>query len=70
MNEVEKLRILIPHWMEHNDEHAEEYCRWAGKATDAGADLLAAVEALKKVNQVLGGALEKLGGTISEPHDH
>ena len=68
MNEVEKLRMLIPHWMEHNDEHAEEYRRWAGKAAGAGADLLAAVEALKKVNQSLETALEKLGGESSHPH--
>ena len=70
MNEVEKLRVLIPHWMEHNDEHAEEYRRWAQEATEASADLLAVVEALKNVNQTLAAALEKLGGTISHPHPH
>jgi hypothetical protein len=70
MNETEKLRMLIPHWVEHNDEHAEEYYRWAGKTAEAGADLLAAVEMLKRVNQALSIALEKLGGAISQPHDH
>jgi hypothetical protein len=70
MNEVEKLRVLIPHWMEHNDEHAEEYQRWAEKATEASADLLSAVDSLKKVNQTLGVALEKLGGATSHPHSH
>ena len=29
MNEVEKLRVLIPHWIEHNEEHANEFRRWA-----------------------------------------
>ena len=70
MNELEKVRVLIPHWMEHNDEHAEEYRRWAEEVTEARADLLAAVEALKNVNQTLATALEKLGGTISHPHIH
>ena len=70
MNEIEKLRILIPHWMQHNDEHADEYQRWAEKAAEASADLLAAVDALKKVNQTLGAALEKLGGEISHPHSN
>ena len=70
MNEIEKLRILIPHWMQHNDEHAEEYQRWAEKTAEASADILAAVEALKKVNQALGSALEKLGGETSHPHSH
>ena len=70
MNEVEKLRVLIPHWMEHNNEHAEEYRRWAEEAIEASVDLLAAVEALKKVNQTLGVALEKLGGATSHSHSH
>jgi hypothetical protein len=70
MNEIEKLRMLIPHWIEHNNEHAEEYRRWAEQATEASADLLAAVEALKKVNQTLGVALEKLGEATSHPHFH
>lgn len=70
MNEREKLRVLIPHWIEHNEEHAEEYQRWAEKVAEASADLLAAVEALKKVNQTLGAALEKLGGAKSHPHTH
>lgn len=70
MNETEKLRMLIPHWMEHNDEHGEEYYRWAGKAAEAGADLLAAVEMLKRVNQALATALEKLGGAIPHTPEH
>jgi hypothetical protein len=70
MNEIEKLRILIPHWMEHNNEHAEEYRRWAAPAAEASADILAAVDALNKVNQALGIALEKLGGESSHPHSH
>jgi hypothetical protein len=70
MNEIEKLRMLIPHWIEHNEEHAEEYRRWSAEAAEASADLLAAVEALKIVNQTLGVALEKLGGETSHPHSH
>ena len=70
MNEIEKLRMLIPHWIEHNEEHAEEYRRWSEEATEASADLLVAVEALKSVNQSLGIALEKLGGETSHPHSH
>jgi hypothetical protein len=70
MNEIEKLRMLIPHWMEHNEEHAEEYRRWVAGAAEASADLLAAVEALKIVNQTLGVALQKLGGETFHPHSH
>jgi hypothetical protein len=70
MNELEKLRVLIPHWIEHNEEHAEEYRRWAEDVKEVNADLLDAVETLKKVNQTLGVALEKLGGAKVHPHSH
>lgn len=36
MDEIEKLKKLIPHWMEHNDEHAESYKGWAEKASSSG----------------------------------
>lgn len=68
--EREKLRLLIPHWMEHNDEHADEFRRWAGQAGDAAADILAAADALTQVNQSLAAALEKLGGAEAAGPQH
>jgi hypothetical protein len=65
MNEEEKLRVLIPHWIEHNEEHAEEFRRWAELASEASRDILAAAESLMRANQALAGALEKLGGAAS-----
>jgi hypothetical protein len=70
MDDIQKLRVLIPHWMEHNEEHALEFRRWAETAGDATADLLAAVEALGQVNQILAAALEKLGGALPHQHSH
>lgn len=60
MDEMEKLRVLIPLWIEHNEEHAEEYRCWAEGAGDVSADLLDAVDAMKRVNQALAAVLEKL----------
>jgi hypothetical protein len=68
MNEAEKLRVLIPHWIEHNEEHAEEYRRWAGGADEASQDILAAAESIMRVNQALAEALKKLGGPMSIQH--
>jgi hypothetical protein len=65
MNEVEKLRVLIPHWIEHNEEHAEEFRRWAELTEEASQDILAAAESMMRVNQALAEALEKLGGPTS-----
>ena len=83
MNEMDKLRVLIPHWVEHNQEHANEFLDWVKQiehvtAEVAIADMQAAVEAMKTVNAHLGTALEKLGGPLeyapdhshTHPHDH
>jgi hypothetical protein len=68
VNEVEKLRVLIPHWIEHNEEHAGEYRRWAGQADIASQDILAAAESMKRVNRALATALERLGGPTTSQH--
>ena len=65
MNEMKKLRLLIPHWIEHNDEHAEEFLRWVEHAGEASPDMLAAVAAVAQVNRALTVALDKLGGPIA-----
>jgi len=61
---MERLRLLIPHWMEHNLEHADEFRRWAGQAGGAAA------EALLLANRSLEAALEKLGGGVSHEGHH
>jgi hypothetical protein len=66
MNEIEKLRVLIPHWVEHNQEHADEFRRWANAAGEAATNLLAAAEAMQQVNRILESALEKLGEGASD----
>ena len=68
MNEKDKLRVLIPHWIEHNHEHAEEFRRWADQASSASPDLLAAAEAIARANESLTAALEKLGGALHPHH--
>ena len=68
MNEEEKLRVLIPHWIEHNQEHANEFRRWADQVDNASPQLLAAAEAIVRANESLSVALEKLGGAL--PHHH
>jgi hypothetical protein len=70
MNEMEKLRALIPHWIEHNEEHADEFMRWAEQAREAAVDLRTAVAAMAKVNDALSAAVEKLGGPIHLDHFH
>ncbi|MGD2155753.1 MAG: hypothetical protein PVG14_10095 [Anaerolineales bacterium] len=71
MNEVEKLRVLIPHWIEHNREHEGEFRRWAKQAGEASEDILAAAEDIKDANKALKAALEKLGDpSLQHKHPH
>lgn len=45
MDDISKLRHLLEHWREHNDEHAETYRQWAEKAATLGN---------KELSEVLG----------------
>ena len=63
--DMEKLEVLIDHWIEHNEEHAGEFRKWAEKAKSSGNsavhdDILKAIEKLRNVNEHLRAALGKL----------
>jgi hypothetical protein len=34
--DIEKLQVLISHWLEHNESHGREYARWGEVAREAG----------------------------------
>ncbi len=68
MKDLDKLRVLLHHWIEHNEEHANEFRRWANKAGGAAPGVLAAANRMDHVNQSLGSALEKLNGPVSNAH--
>lgn len=64
--DVERAMKLLPHWMEHNAEHAEEFRQWAQRvrATGAGeaADhIVSAAEAMERARDELAAALAGLG---------
>ena len=35
-SDVEKLQMLISHWLQHNESHGKEYAKWAEVAREAG----------------------------------
>ena len=72
---VEKLRILLPHWIEHNNSHIAEFVKWrqvvaeetGGKASEKIDEAVAAMEnAGKALNEALG----ELGGGLEGHHHH
>jgi rubrerythrin len=43
MNETEKLKHLLEHWIEHNNAHTKTYLEWASKAELTGKKELAKI---------------------------
>ena len=72
---VDKLRVLLPHWIEHNNSHKAEFVKWAASAREEGlgevADLIdKAVAAMDETDGALSKALEKVGGPMGGGHHH
>ena len=36
MNDIDKLKHLLEHWVEHNNAHVKTYAEWASKAESLG----------------------------------
>lgn len=75
MDDVEKLRILLPHWIEHNRDHGLEFAKWASQVRGAGqeetAELLErAAASLRTAEAALREALQKAGGTLDGHGEH
>jgi hypothetical protein len=76
MTDLEKLRVLLLHWINHNQEHIAEFDRWANKLCK-DSDNIQVKEALKKtisaseqVTKELRHALDLAGGPIESPGPH
>jgi nickel/cobalt exporter len=66
MNDRGKLRILLPHWIEHNAEHAGELRTWAEHMQFAGEtgmaqSLFAAAASLEKAGEQLAKLSDEIG---------
>jgi hypothetical protein len=65
LDDLSKLAVLLPHWMEHNTEHANDFREWADRAEQAGQPEVAqhirvAADALGQADIALSAALEIL----------
>jgi len=65
MEKRERLKVILEHWIRHNEVHLEEYRRWANRASSFGFDgvrerILAAAEKIAEANAILREAQESL----------
>ena len=72
---IEKLQLLLPHWVEHNHNHEHEFKKWADEVRAGGhaelADLLdKAVASMAETDGILKEALAKVGGPAEGHHHH
>ncbi len=77
MDSIEKLRVLLKHWIDHNGGHVNEFDKWqkimAGEDQQAmAAALKQAMSQMDQVSATLQAALDKIGGApeSSEHHHH
>lgn len=57
MTELEKLKYLLEHWIEHNEAHVKTYSEWASKTSKLGEKELSKI--LKEIAEE-NRKLEKL----------
>ncbi len=72
---TKKLRVLLPHWIEHNNNHIAEFRKWEGEArTEPGQEvallLEKAISDMEKAGKSLSEALEKVGGPLESEGGH
>jgi hypothetical protein len=69
--DVDKFRVLLKHWIEHNVSHEAEFEKWARRARDAdlkevSCDISAAADSLREITDHLRDAMAHLRGGTKE----
>ncbi len=66
-HDLERLKILLPHWIEHNQSHAKEFKKWADIAreksiTETAALIEKAIKSMEEADSYLQTALNRVIG--------
>ena len=69
MTEIEKVRVLLPHLIEHSHSHEQEFAKWASVLDENGRQEAAilmneAIAHLREAAQRLDAALAEIGGPL------
>jgi hypothetical protein len=74
-NTKKKLRVLLPHWIEHNNNHIAEFRKWEGEAKKESEQEVAklldqAIIDMEETGKSLSEALRIIGGPMEGKHHH
>ena len=75
ISDVEKLQLLLTHWLQHNESHSREYEKWAEVARQGGYSTAAecieqALGLLAEADKAFEKALLSVGGPAEGHHHH
>ena len=74
MTDLEKLRVILPHWIEHNQGHGAEFMQWSEKLAADNPEIAHlldhAVSALQEAQTALENALNQAGGAQQKDGEH
>jgi hypothetical protein len=77
MESIDKVRVLLKHWIDHNGGHVAEFAKWRKIMADenrvsTAEALQKAIEQMDAVSATLQAALDEIGGggDHSEHHHH
>lgn len=76
MENKEKLRVLLQHWIVHNHGHVSEFTKWqkimaADEMESLSEHIRMAAEQMNRVSEILANALDEAGGpTEGGGHHH
>lgn len=74
LSDSEKIRVMLPHWLDHNKNHLQEFQEWQQTAQREGLEEVghligeAAVK-MQEIDRLLTKALAAAGGAM-EQHGH
>lgn len=75
-SDIEKLQMLLTHWLQHNKGHTAEYAKWVEVARRSGHSAAAdyieqALDQLAKADRAFAKALESVGPpSRGQEHQH
>jgi hypothetical protein len=75
MDSLEKLRVLLKHWIDHNGGHVAEFDKWRTVMNEENRESMAkalgtAMAQMDEVSTTLQAALDEIGGAPESVHHH